>query len=163
MSEIGEEIVDGKNGVVCWFYVYKNDHGKQYICGIVIIKQLTADDEGSSSSLQENKKFFYTETKLECLDGAFHACSYTYKNNQLINDFIHTKPTQEVIKKFERKENKFIIMDYTELHFFLDVAINKNFNIFDNWLDDDDSISYVAKIRHEFSRSISNLQDFHFQ
>lgn len=163
MREIDKKIVDGNNGVVCWFYVYKNvNKGNPSICGIVIIKQLIDTpiidnlSESDLSNVTSDKVFFFTETKRNASVENGREEPIDYTNDALIKEFIDTEPTQEVIKTFERKKNRFIIMDYTDLHDFLDVAINiKNFNMFDKWSDDDSS-SYVSKIRSEFSGSISS-------
>jgi hypothetical protein len=36
-EKIDEQMNDSKNGILCWFYVYKkNETGKSSICGIFI-------------------------------------------------------------------------------------------------------------------------------
>ena len=134
MSDINQKKTDSNNGVVCWFYVYKNnDDSKPSICGIVIIKQLEIDDksDSESSNLPSDKVFFFTETNLTYHNKATRDEYKEYTNDAFIREFIDTEPTSDAIKAFQTKKfetkYKFIIMDYTELHFFLDVAINKNF------------------------------------
>jgi hypothetical protein len=155
MSNISEKITDSNKGVVCWFYVYKNENNsdkdsKRSICGIVIIKQLISDNGPS------DKEFFFTETKR-----TYHHHGREgheeYTNNTLISDFINTTPTYDAMRKFEEKGEKFLIFKYNELQRFLSTAIKKNFEMFDNWLPDDTYDSYISKIRNEFSRSISSL------
>ena len=152
-QEIPREINDSKNGVLCWFYVYKkNETGKSSICGIVIIKQLTdtvTDNESILSSLPENKIFFYTETTLQ-IGHDNHNYSYSYYNDELIKAFINMQPKNTDIDEFlksykgsittfnginkmiEKEKYKFIISYYSELSDFLKLLINKKFDIFGN-------------------------------
>lgn len=131
-QKIDEIIKDNKNGVVCWFYVYKkNDYGSSSICGIVIIKQLT----------DNNKIFFYTKTNftLDCPDGPSHGCSDKYENDDLIYKFIATEPTDEVIQSFfdVNKTETFILGNYSQLPRFLNDLIKNNFEMFENSTDDE--------------------------
>ena len=150
-----EETDDSKNGVLCWFYVYKkNETGGSSICGIVIIKQLTdteTDNESGSSSLLENKIFFYAKTdlKIDCPDGPWRGCSHKYNNDVLIHNFIHTKPNNEDTKKFITENNdnpKFIIDHYLKLSNFLKYLIEKNFDIFHDISDDQSVQSWTSSI-----------------
>jgi hypothetical protein len=121
------------NGVVCWFYVYKeNDDKTTSICGIVIIKKLTDVN---------TKLFFYTETKIETVNG-----SQTFKNDSLIKEFINTQPNKTSIINFLKKNNNtkydrsnksnkdklFEINDYNYLRNFLRILKDNKFNIFIN-------------------------------
>ena len=91
-----------KNGVLCWFYVYKKDKDKDDIdtvgiCGIVIIKKFT----------QPNNKniYFYSEIKM---------ASFGYgDNDRFIKDFINMPFTDEVaVNNFlnEKQKKKDIII-----------------------------------------------------
>jgi hypothetical protein len=91
-----------KNGVLCWFYVYKKDKDKNDIdtvgiCGIVIIKKFT----------QTNNKYiyFYSEIKMT---------SFGYgDNDRFIKDFINMPFTDEVaVNNFlnEKQKKKDIII-----------------------------------------------------
>jgi len=136
---------DGKNGVLCWFYVYKNDttSNKPSICGIVIIKQLTdteTDNESGSSTLPENKIFFYTKTQLNLVpepdasSGTASADVEKYTNDNLIKKFINMRPNNAARKQFnETTTNQhyddYIIGKYSELSDFLRDLINKKFDI----------------------------------
>jgi hypothetical protein len=134
-----EEIDDGKNGVVCWFYIYKTVIvDKPSICGIVIIKQLidTIKDDSSqseSSSVTDNKIFFYAETNLKKEDTSNDPL-YKYDNDDLIKSFIATKPNYNAFDLFihENNSRKIKYGPYEELHNFLNDLINSNFDMFVN-------------------------------
>jgi hypothetical protein len=117
-----EEINDSKNGVLCWFYVYKNDttSNKPSICGIVIIKQLTdtvTDNDSDSSTFQENKIFFYTKTNLvsesDASSGTASANVEKYTNEKLIKRFIDMRPNNAARKQFSIDTTATVYEDYT--------------------------------------------------
>lgn len=152
-----EEIHDGKNGVVCWFYVYKMDAlNKQSICGIVIIKQLTdiINDESESSSVTDNKIFFYAETNIKENMVDSHSLSYKYDNDDLIKSFIATEPNNAAIEQFNSNNiQKCISGDYIELPRFLNDLIKKNFEMFENSKDDKSIRLYYSSVSDSISES----------
>jgi hypothetical protein len=140
---ISEEIDDGKNGILCWFYVYKkNETRGSSICGIVIIKQLTDTPDNVSesdlSNVTSDKVFFFTETKRNVTYLSGRDESIEYSNDTLIREFIDTKPTYTDIQKFntDNKDKKFIYGEYSYLPIFLNDLIIKNFKMFENSTDD---------------------------
>lgn len=146
-SKKKDEIEDGENGVVCWFYVYKQDaSNKPSICGIVIIKQLTDivtdnNQVNSSSSLSEKNIFFYIETKFKLeRDENFSAYSSpdtvtrnieTYTNDTLIKKFIDTPPNNAAIIQFiiSTPRDTVYVGKYSELSDFLKDLIDQNFDM----------------------------------
>jgi hypothetical protein len=107
MSEIGEEIVDGKNGVVCWFYVYKKINSKSSICGIVIIKKVTDDTN--------NIWFFYTETNIESGNKFKNDDLSFFINNVDLKNFWFNMEDNFLFKNFDI--NEFKIKWTNVLHF----------------------------------------------
>lgn len=136
-----EETDDGKNGILCWFYVYKNDttSNKPSICGIVIIKQLTdtvTDNDSGSSTLPENKIFFYTKTNLvsesDTSSGTASANVEKYTNDDLIQKFINMRPNNAAINQFiYETPHEVYVGKYSELSDFLKYLIEKKFDTSD--------------------------------
>jgi len=92
-----EEIDDGNNGVVCWFYVYKNDteSNTPFICGIVIIKRLT----------DQSEIYFYAQTKRTENKTSDNKSDENYDNDELIKKFINTKPDRTIVNDFFRSSD----------------------------------------------------------